>query len=454
MQLFLDSFSPFIEFIKAYSAVFQWLGIFVLLVILLKLFEQAWLFHRQAMFKQSIEWVLLEIKVPREVKRTPRAMEQFFMNIHGLRNAPGNFLEKYVDGEVTMWWSLEIASFGGEIHFYIRTPKKYKKMVEASFYAQYPYVEVSEVKDYMDEFPKETREIYQKGNNIFGGEFILTKEDAYPITIYEYFEKDKEEMAIDPISALLEVLSNIHKEENVYIQILIRPVGPEWHEDGKKLVDKLIGRKTKKEGASKDTFADTARNVFMAPVEHPKWAEAEKKEERKDDLMRAFTPGERDVIEAIEKNISKPGFDTVIRYIYYAPNSIFSTNFARRGLVGAINQYASQTLNSFKGNPFVETRSRWIYFPYIFVKKRVEARKQRLLHNYRNRKMPEELNLGKAYTSHPFNFNFKSRSLILSAAELATIYHIPAEGVLTAPHTKRAESKKMGPPAGLPIFTE
>lgn len=440
------------------SAIFQWLGILILLVILTKIFEQTWLFYRQSRYKNAFKWTLLEIKIPREVMRTPRAMEQFFMNIHGLRNAPGDLLEKYIDGEVTLWWSLEIASFGGEIHFYIRTPNKHKKMVEAGLYAQYPHTEVSEVaKDYIDLIPEQTKEIYQIGYDVFGSEFVFRKPDIYPIATYERFELSKEEMSIDPISALLEVLANVNKEENVFIQILIRPLSPKWQEDGRKLVDKLIGRETKKGSASqKDTLADIARNVFMSPVELPQWAEKVegKKEENIMATMFKLTPGEKEIIEAIEKKISKPGFESIIRFLYYAPRSIFSTNFARRGLLGAFNQYASQNLNSFRSNNAIETRSRWIYFPYILVKKRVEARKQRLLYNFRNRKMPEELKLGGAVTSHPLNFNFKSKSLILSADELATIFHVPSDVVLTSPHTKRAESKKMGPPAGLPIFTE
>ena len=143
----------------------------------------------------------------------------------------------------------------------------------------------------------------------------MDKEDVYPITTYEYFEKDKEELAIDPISTLLETFSNIHKEETVFMQILIRPIGSEWHDAGKKLVDKLVGRKEQKKGGGGDTLADTARNVFMAPIEHPAWSEkADNKEEK--DLMKKLTHGEQEIIKAIERNISKPGFDTVIRYVY------------------------------------------------------------------------------------------------------------------------------------------
>ncbi len=450
-QPFLDFFPIILEFFKVNFIIFQWLGIFILLIILIKAFKATLLFYNQSVFKQGIEWTFLEIKIPREVQRTPMAMEQFFVNIHALKNAPGNFFEKYIDGEVPMWWSLEITSFGGEVHFYIRTPKKHKKIVESGLYAQYPYIEISEVRDYMDAFPKETSEIYQKGGDIFGGEFILTKDDFYPITTYEYFEKVKGELAFDPISTLLEVLSNIGKEETVFIQILIRPVGSEWHQAGKKFIAELSsGKKKKKSGNS---LINIVRNILMAPVQIPEWGE--KSEDKKgEDSANKLTSEEKKIIEVIDEKISKPSFDIIIRYIYSAPNSIFSANFISKGILGAINQYSSQSLNSFKGNAMSETRGRWIYFPYFFIKQKIEVRKQRILYNYRNRKMPEELKLGEIYASHYLDSNVKSKSFVLNVAELATIYHVPAEEVLTAPHTKRAESKTIGPPAGLPIFAE
>lgn len=439
------------------SPIITIIGGILIVYLLFKLFVETWLFYRRTIYKNDIEWTLLAILIPREVMKTPRAMEQFFMNLHGLRNAAGDFLEKYIDGEVTMWWSLEIVSYGGEVHFFIRTPKKHKKMVEAALYAQYPTVEVVEVPDYMDNFPQSTSDIYRKSFNLFGGELILRKEDSYPITTYEKFELTKDEMAIDPISALFEVLGGLNKEETVFIQILIQPAGPEWQEPGKKLIDKLTGRDKKeaaKKAGAKGGATEWTKNIIFAPVEHPTWegAKEEKKEEKF--RMESLTPGERDIIKAIEENVSKPGFNTLIRYLYYAPKAIFSTNFARRGLIGAFNQYASQALNSFRGNPKVETRSRWIYFPHVFVSSRVEARRQRMIYNYRNRKLPEESFLAKIYTSHPLNFNTKSKIFVLNTAELATIFHIPPEQVLTAPHTKRVESKKMGPPSGLPIYTE
>ncbi len=450
------------DFLGSYQSLIFSIIITVVLLILavafFKLFQQVWLFYKQSLFKNSIEWAFLELRIPREVLKTPRAMDQFFMNLYGMRNAPGDFLETYIEGEVTLWWSFELASFGGKIHFYIRTPKKHKKIIEAALYAQYPNIEVIEVEDYLNKFPDNTKEFYESNENIFGSEFHLAKDDFYPITTYEQFELTKEELAIDPLSAFIEALANIHKEENVFIQILVAPAGPEWKKKGEEFINKFLDRdKKKKGGGFNQILSEWVRNLLWAPTEHPVWSET-KESENKDMLksmtMWKLTPGEQDIIKAIENKLSKQGFEVLVRFLYIAPNNIFNINFARKGLLGAFNQYASQSLNSFRNNVFIETRTKWNHFPYIFVSKRVEARKQRLLYNFRNRLLPEKLWFSKFFTSHIFDFNNKSKSYTLVTSELATLYHIPAEQVLTSPHMERAESKKMGPPAGLPIFEE
>ncbi|MEK7143743.1 MAG: hypothetical protein AAB820_00215, partial [Patescibacteria group bacterium] len=55
------------DFVATYWLVFQWLAIFIIAVVLVNIFKQTWLFYKQAAFKNSIEWVLLEIKIPRQV---------------------------------------------------------------------------------------------------------------------------------------------------------------------------------------------------------------------------------------------------------------------------------------------------------------------------------------------------------------------------------------------------
>src|SRR3989344_5647862 len=71
--------------------------------ILFPLFKSTWIFWRNEWFEHSKEFktILLEIKIPREVLKSPAAMEQVLMGIHQLRNTAGDLREIWLDGEVT-----------------------------------------------------------------------------------------------------------------------------------------------------------------------------------------------------------------------------------------------------------------------------------------------------------------------------------------------------------------
>jgi len=129
------------------------------------------------------------------------------------------------------------------------------------------------------------------------------------------------------------------------------------------------------------------------------------------------------------------------------------TGFAQRAVIGALNQYASSMLNAFKHNFKSWTRVNWVYWPHFFPKRRGDARKARIWKYYRERMIPDEGNLGNLIQSSPLSWDFSRKTFILSAEELATIYHPPSIAVLSSPILRRAESKTMGAPAGLPIFS-
>jgi len=400
---------------------------FWLFLILFPLTQSLWLYFKQEEFKNGIKWILLELRIPRETDKSPRAMEQVFVAFHTLRNVPGDWREKYIDGEITRPISLEIVSLGGEIHFYIRTYAKQKNLVEASMFAYYPDVEVVEVDDYIDRLPKDLQETYEQGQNIWGTEMVLNKEEAYPIKSYAEFEDPEETRQFDPISTFLEVLGKVKKEEIAAIQMLIAPADKAWSDEWDSLLEEL-------EKPKMIDVVSAEGDVRKVPV--PK------------------SPGKTDIIEKIENNFSKPAFATLIRFIYLSPQSSFSDTFASRGLVGAFNQYGSLEINSFRQNYNMSTRVDIWHWPHIFPKARNEYRKQRILFNYRKRELPPETWMGRFMSSHPFNLNFHSKRFILNIEGLASLFHPPIKMVLTAPHIKRLESRKAGPPAGLPIFGE
>lgn len=397
---------------------------------LFPLFYDLWLHLKQEQFKQAIKWTLLELRIPRLVEETPQAMEQVLMAMHQLKNEPGDFVEKYVDGEVTRPFSFEIVSFGGEVHFYVRTYAKQRPLVEAAFFSYYPDVEIVEVEDYIDRFPKTVTETYQNRQDLYGIELKLEKHQAYPIRTYPAFETADPDKQLDPISALLEFLAKIKKEEIVGIQIVAAPSSAGWLKD-KETTDLL--EKLKNPNADKEKV-DEKGNIIKFP--------------------KILTPGESDVLKAVEKNLSKPFYDTVIRLVYFSPAEMFWDTYPKRALLGSFNQYSAANLNSFKANNDVQTKTRVWDYPHVFGGVRVEYRKQRLLHWYRTRAVPPETYWGKWYMSYRYASAFVSKRYPLNVEAIATIFHPPTEFVLTAPHIKRVEARKAGAPAGLPIYGE
>ena len=402
-----------------------WLWLFIVLFPIAKSIFLHW---RQEDFKSKIKFILLELNIPREIKRSPRAMEQVLAALHTLRNSPGDIGEKYADGEVTAWFTFEMASFGGEIHFYVRGQRKQRNLIEAAIFSYYPDIEIEEVDDYLVDFPDSLKQVYDEKKDFWSTEMLLAREEAYPIKTYKDFENDVEEKDFDPISIFMEILGKVKEGEFVGIQINAAPAGHEWKDRWEPLVEDLRKKVSYFGGSDKDL------------------PEGEKM------MQMGRSPGQYDVLRAVESALAKPAFDTLIRFIYLAPQETYYDSFARRGLVGSFNQYAALDMNSFIQNYAVSTRSLFWYWPHIFPKVRNEYKKQRAIPSYKNRAVPPETWIGRLITSSLFSWNFKSKMIKMNTECIATLFHPPTAVVLTAPHVKRVESRKGGAPAGLPIY--
>lgn len=400
-----------------------WLWIFF---IFFPLFRELMLYVHREEFKSKIKWVIFELRMPREILKSPRSMEQVLITFSSLRNAPGNIYEKYWQGQVVLWSSLEIASFGGEIHFYIRIPEIHRNAVEAAFFSYYSDVEIIEGSDYVESFPRDVLEMQERDVDIWGTEVILARDAIYPIRTYPNFEDPEENRQIDPISATLEMLSKIKKDETVCLQIVIQPADKDWKDSGKKELEKL------------QTPAITEVGKGDAKKSVP--------------VLR--TPGQTEILEAVEKNISKPAFNTLLRVFYLAHKSVYSDGFMKGGVANVFNQYGTLNLNAFKQNSSTATapKKRVSFTHNVFKNKRMRYRKNRFLYNMRKRELPQETAIGRILTSYFFHYNFASKKFFMNTEGIATIFHPPTSFVLTAPHMKRTESKKAGPSAGLSIF--
>lgn len=442
MALLSEGFARALQLIFQFVVTFWWVP---LPFILGKMLWNSWLYYKRTEFVTNLKWVLLELAVPQDVIKTPLAMEQIFTGIHSALY-PGSWWQRYVNGRVQEWFSFEIVSVGGDIHFYIYTVDRFRNMVESHIYAQYPDAEIFEVEDYTRNIPQAP---LKEDYDITGAELVLKKPDAYPIRVWRDFEFESKEgeANIDPMAGLLESLSSLKEGEQFWLQFGLKPVGDDWKKEGEAIVAELAGKKAPSKGKEKKSshflsvltkeLGDFAFGAIQAPFKIPEYdslklnKSAEAKEEGPTSQMMHLTPGEREVIEAIEKNITKVGFETAIRAVYISPKEIHNpqTFFA---VASAFRQFSSQNLNNIGWNRKTLTFSEWpLPWPKIIPKSAGRYRKRWLLFKYRFRWKPE-------------------KPSVYSVEELATMFHFPGR-IITTPTLPRIGIKKGEPPAGLPI---
>ena len=132
-----------------------------------------WLMAVQTEFNAKINWIMLEVRIPRVIDKSPQAFEiaaGAFLQTGGIANR----FKVFWLGSMPIYHTLEIVSLEGEIHFYIRIQSKFKALVTNNIYSQYPTVEISEVEDYMTKF-KMTHLTPTSKFNIWGINYGLEK---------------------------------------------------------------------------------------------------------------------------------------------------------------------------------------------------------------------------------------------------------------------------------------
>ena len=383
----------------------------IFLIIFGKIFINLYRSHRKKLEKKKKEigdWVVLEVKINREILQTPKAMEQVFAGLHSIEK--GNI-------------SLEILGFKKEINFLIRLPRKYRKLFESQLYAQYPEVDIKEVYDYFSTFPPF---LPNKDFDLYGSEIIFKNANHFPIRTYPLFEEVKEEKRIDPLASLIESASQLQSSEYLILQIIILPLVSEkekkWIEDGQKEINKLLRKKEEKIGW-RDWIGSFIRNLITAFYTPPVWP-GETKEEKP--VSSALSSGDKEKIERIEQKISKLGFEVSIRFIYISPRSIYDETNSL-AFPAYFKQFNTENLNAFKINDLVSTEIK----SKLFKTRRTFLKKLNFYQKFRKREEIKE-------------------TIILNTEELASIYHFPVLKV-KAPALIRSLSRKSEAPPNLPV---
>lgn len=426
---------------------------------------------RWEVWYQKINWILLEIKPPAEILKPFKAMEDIIHSLWGVYDS-ANWRERWCEGELPnapFWFSFEIASLGGEIHFFVRILKEWKDTFESAIYSYYPEAEISVVEDYAQKVPAD---IPNKEWDLYGEEFSFMKDDAYPIRTYPTFFEERpdmplEEKRLDPMFSLLEALSMLKPAEQLWLQIVAAPVLNKdipggWISKGEEIANKLAKRPGEKKAKSilqeevegwATSFKGASEHVITGTPPVPIETPMEEAEGLIAPELR-LTPGEKEILRGVENKITKQGFKTWIRILYAykinEPHFFGNYKIAR----SYFNHFMTENLNTIAYHGPTRTR-----IHYWFRDRRLYLRKRKQFRHFVDRFPPhfpwnlegefppllDFLTLGR----YPKGPTKRRGTMVFNAEELATIFHFPPKIII--PSVSTVETKKGGPPPELPV---
>ena len=361
-----------------------WIPIVVILVIL------TIRNHKKANRLQvlNVESVLLMLEIPKDNDKKELAAEQLFASLHGILRDKSELKNS---GGVQEHLSFEIASTGNQIRFFVWVPKILQSFVEGQIYSQYPSVQIYRMKeDYVDH-----RDNYPVA---YTSEVTLIENEALPIKTFESFE-------VDPLAGITGTLAKLNPNggEELWIQILTRPIADDWHTKS----DRWI--KSVKDGKGGFDFFHIDWRWFLE-VLAALWRPPEGGTEQP--VKVELSERDKTRVAKAEEKATKLGYQVKIRLAYVGSNEM-NAKLNMQALVGTFKQFNSTNLNGFKMTGATFDRN--------------------ALDAYKTRQFTDE-------------------GFILNISELASVYHLPHTNVET-PNIVWASSKTAEPPAKLPMLT-
>ncbi len=328
------------------------------------------------------------LEIPKDNDKKELAAEQLFASLHGILRDKSELKNS---GGVQEHLSFEIASTGNQIRFFVWVPKILQSFVEGQIYSQYPSVQIYRMKeDYVDH-----RDNYPVA---YTSEVTLIENEALPIKTFESFE-------VDPLAGITGTLAKLNPNggEELWIQILTRPIADDWHTKS----DRWI--KSVKDGKGGFDFFHIDWRWFLE-VLAALWRPPEGGTEQP--VKVELSERDKTRVAKAEEKATKLGYQVKIRLVYVGSNEM-NAKLNMQALVGTFKQFNSTNLNGFKMTGATFDRN--------------------ALDAYKTRQFTDE-------------------GFILNISELASVYHLPHTNVET-PNIVWASSKTAEPPAKLPMLT-
>ncbi len=256
MEVTLQTSSP--NYLSLIVAVIGALALLMVLVgfwFYVKKYVIGWIKYRDRE-KSSLQFVVLQIKVPRGNEVKIDAAEQLFGTFASLRKSGGMFSSLQAQPHL----SFEIVATHESIKFFVSCHKSHRDLLEKQIHGAYPDAEIKEVPEY---------NIFSETGKTAYAQLKLKNADYFPIKTFR-------DLPTDPLSSLTSGLAKMQLGEGAAVQLIISPAGNSWKDKGK-----AFAKKEKEPGTEKSPKA----------------------------------PPDAKQLEAVEGKITRAGFNTVVRIV-------------------------------------------------------------------------------------------------------------------------------------------
>lgn len=294
------SSGPGVEFL----ANIDWVLVVIIVLVLAGIGVGVYLLMRylknQDRDEKAKDWVLFEVRVPKENEIEVGVAEQMFANLSGIGGGGKGMFAKYTTVKYAI--SFEIVALPDTIRFYIYCPRKLASWVEKQVLGSYQDADFLECPDY-NPFPDEGRVSFAS--------LKLSDESYYPL-------KMSEELEGDSMASITSSMSKVQEGEAIAVQLVISPSAGKWQKVGRKFVNKV--------------------------------------EQNNSDPEKKKIGVSQDQLQAITKKCGKVGFSCALRIVAVAKDEDTS-KMHLNNVVGAFDQFSNPGMNELdkhKISPFME----------------------------------------------------------------------------------------------------
>lgn len=366
--------------------------------------------NRRYLRGREMAW--LEITPPASIAKTPEATEQLFSVIHGAR-AARPFKDRLYNRSPVM--SFEIVSTRRDgIRYLLQTEKSRSKNLQKTITS---YIPDSKVKEIEHEDMDVDKVIEFKEN----GHYVL------PLTLTTIFEQH------DPLSYITGAMTKLTDNEQITLQIVATPIRLREAEilshkilGNENILQQVsngqffgLGRLAGGLGKVSSGFTDLASEIFVGTTSgysdyyRSRSRTVQQKAEviRSDRPARSLSAFEQELMESMHRKVTQPLFKVNLRILIKSPEAAEHV----AAMKSALDGYSVPPYQSLKAK---------VNMPFI----------DKLRHEAAVRRLP----------------SFTRRSaIILSASELASLYHFPSSQVSKTDNLITSLSRTLPAPVSL-----